>query len=283
MMQNLKDEIQRNVLAALKEDIGDGDLSALLIDENKSIRAQLITREDAILCGVDWFNACIWQCDSKATINWFVQDGDKIAQNSVLCTISGNARALLSAERSALNFLQSLSAVASKTHYFAQLIAHTNACIVDTRKTLPGLRMAEKYAVQCAGGKNHRFALWDAILIKENHILSAGGIASALQAAQNIAQTHPKCRFVQIEVENLNQLQQAIDAGALMILLDNFSVCDIEKAVQMAPNHVVLEASGNVNENTLLAIAQTGVQRISIGSLTKDIQAVDLSLRFIEN
>lgn len=280
-MLNLKDEIRRNVLSALAEDVGNGDLSAPLVAENSTISAQLITREMAVLCGTDWFNACILECDRQAKIRWTHQDGDCVPANTLLCRITGNARALLTAERSALNFLQTLSAVATKTRRFVDCVSSTSATIVDTRKTLPGLRMAEKYAVACGGGKNHRFALWDAILIKENHIIAAGGIPCAFLAAQKIAQQNPACRFVQIEVENLAQLKEAISVGAQMILLDNFSIAQMQEAVAIAPLGVLLEASGNVNESNILQIAQTGVHRISIGALTKDIQAIDLSMRFL--
>lgn len=282
MRINLKTERSLNVAVALLEDVGVGDLTAELIPENKTATAQIITREDAVLCGIRWFNECFLQCDDEAQIQWFFADGDHIPKNAVLCKIKGNARALLTAERTALNFLQTLSAVATKTRHFVDLIKDTKAQIVDTRKTIPSLRSAQKYAVKCGGGKNHRLALWDAILVKENHIIAAGGVKKAFLAAQEIADDNLQtCKFVQIEVEDLAQLKEAIEAGAKMILLDNFSLEDMRKAVKISPDDVVLEASGNVNDETVLAIAKTGVHRISIGSLTKDIQAIDLSMRFL--
>ena len=282
MRINLKTERSLNVAVALLEDVGVGDLTAELIPENKTATAQIITREDAVLCGIRWFNECFLQCDDEAQIQWFFADGDRIPKNAVLCKIKGNARALLTAERTALNFLQTLSAVATKTRHFVDLVKGTKAQIVDTRKTIPSLRSAQKYAVKCGGGKNHRLALWDAILVKENHIIAAGGVKEAFLAAQEIADDNLQtCKFVQIEVEDLTQLKEAIEAGAKMILLDNFSLEDMRKAVKISPDDVVLEASGNVNDETVLAIAKTGVHRISIGSLTKDIQAIDLSMRFL--
>lgn len=282
MRINLKTERALNVAVALLEDVGVGDLTAELISENTKASAQLITREDAVLCGIRWFNECFLQCDDDAQIQWFFTDGDVVTKNAVLCKITGNARALLTAERTALNFLQTLSAVATKTRHFVNLVKGTGAQIVDTRKTIPSLRSAQKYAVKCGGGKNHRMALWDAILIKENHIIAAGGIKQAFAAAQEIADANLQhCKFVQIEVENLTQLKEAIKAGAKMILLDNFSLEEMRKAVKISPDDVLLEASGNVSDATVLAIAQTGVHRISIGSLTKDIRAIDLSLRFL--
>ena len=282
MRINLKTERSLNVAVALLEDVGVGDLTAELIPENKTATAQIITREDAVLCGIRWFNECFLQCDDEAQIQWFFADGDHIPKNAVLCKIKGNARALLTAERTALNFLQTLSAVATKTRHFVDLVKGTKAQIVDTRKTIPSLRSAQKYAVKCGGGKNHRLALWDAILVKENHIIAAGGVKQAFLAAQEIADDNLQtCKFVQIEVEDLAQLKEAIEAGAKMILLDNFSLEDMRKAVKLSPDDVVLEASGNVNDETVLAIAKTGVHRISIGSLTKDIQAIDLSMRFL--
>ena len=282
MRINLKTERSLNVAVALLEDVGVGDLTAELIPENKTATAQIITREDAVLCGIRWFNECFLQCDDEAQIQWFFADGDHIPKNAVLCKIKGNARALLTAERTALNFLQTLSAVATKTRHFVDLVKGTKAQIVDTRKTIPSLRSAQKYAVKCGGGKNHRLALWDAILVKENHIIAAGGVRQAFLAAQEIADDNLQtCKFVQIEVEDLAQLKEAIEAGAKMILLDNFSLEDMRKAVKLSPDDVVLEASGNVNDETVLAIAKTGVHRISIGSLIKDIQAIDLSMRFL--
>lgn len=273
--ESLTAEIERNVATTLTEDIGQGDLTAQLIPASHIAQAQVIARERAVLCGAAWFERCFKQLDPQAEIIWQAKDGDDIAADQLLCTITGKARALLSAERSALNFLQLLSGVASKTRQYVNAIAGTPAHIVDTRKTIPGLRLAQKYAVHCGGGTNHRFGLYDAILIKENHILAAGSIANALAAAQ---QAGP-CAFVQIEVETLDELQQALDAGATMILLDNMSLETMRAAVKINAGRAVLEASGNVNLDTVRGIAETGVDRISIGGLTKDVQAVDLSMR----
>lgn len=275
---SLTEEIERNVAAALAEDIGSGDLSAQLISASKIAHATVITREHGVLCGTAWFERCFKQLDSQVKIVWQASDGDALAVGQQLCAIDGPARALLSAERSALNFLQLLSAVASKTRHYVDAIAGTQARIVDTRKTIPGLRLAQKYAVKCGGGNNHRFGLYDAVLIKENHILAAGGIANALAAAQ---QAGP-CAFVQIEVETLDELNQALAAGATMILLDNMSLEAMREAVrinQAQEKRALLEASGNVNLDTVRGIAETGVDRISIGGLTKDLRAIDLSMR----
>ncbi len=272
--------ILRDVQNALKEDVGSGDLSAFLVGENAHSFARLFAREECVLCGVEWLNAAFFQLTPNAQIQWFFKDGDSIPKDSILCEIRAPSRSLLSAERSALNFVQTLSAVATQTRKFVQLIQNTQAQVVDTRKTLPNLRMAQKYAVYCGGGVNHRFGLWDAILIKENHIHAAGGVKNALLAAKNIVKTHPECRFVQIEVENLEELEEALSVGAKMILLDNFSLEMMKEAVLRTPKDVILEASGNINATNILSIAQTGVQRISIGALTKNVEAIDLSLRF---
>lgn len=276
----LRDDIVRNVDLALQEDIGSGDLTAHLLPAGQIRRARVISRQSGVLCGSAWFERCFQRLDPAIDIRWQAKDGDRIAPGQLLCQIEGEARALLSAERSALNFLQLLSGVASRTRLFADAIAGSGATVVDTRKTLPGLRLAQKYAVRTGGGGNHRLALWDAILIKENHILAAGGIRQALDAARVIAETEkPRCRFVQIEVEDCAQLQEALDAGARMILLDNFSLDELRRAVGVNDGRAILEASGNVTLEIIRAIAETGVQRISVGSLTKDIQALDLSMR----
>ena len=281
-MKDLHDEIDNNVKQSLAEDIGAGDLTASLIPSDKVLNASVISREGAVLCGVQWFEACFLTLASDTTIDWFARDGDFVQAGQKLCKIRGNARALLTAERSALNFLQLLSAVATQTKRYVDAIAGTKAVIVDTRKTLPGLRMAQKYAVTCGGGVNHRLGLYDGILIKENHIMAAGGIKSALTKAQEIASPNV---FVQIEVESLQQLQEALTAGANMVLLDNFTLDQLRDAValnrQQAGERVILEASGNVTLQTVRRMAETGVDRISIGSLTKDVQAVDLSMRFV--
>lgn len=281
-MQDLHDEIAGNVKQALVEDIGAGDLTASLIPSGKELAAQVISRENAVLCGALWFAACFQTLAPETKIDWFARDGDFIQSGQKLCEIKGNARALLTAERSALNFLQLLSAVATQTKCFVDAIAGTNAIIVDTRKTLPGLRLAQKYAVKCGGGTNHRLGLYDGILIKENHIMAAGGINPALRKAQEIA---PPGVFIQIEVESLQELQESLTAGATMILLDNFTLDQLRDAAaltrQQAGERVILEASGNVTLQTVRPIAETGIDRISIGSLTKDIKAVDLSMRFV--
>lgn len=277
----LADEITRNVAAALTEDIGAGDLTASLVPAARQVQATVISREAGVLCGTAWFDRCISELDPAARVEWQAQDGERIAPNQLLCRISADARALLSAERSALNFLQLLSAVASKARLYADAIAGTGAQVVDTRKTLPGLRIAQKFAVRCGGGGNHRLALWDAILIKENHILAAGGIVAAIEAAQVVAQAvGERCKFIQIEVENLNELETALGAGAKMVLLDNFSLEMMRDAAKINGGRAILEASGNVTLETIRAIAETGVNRISVGALTKDVKALDLSMRF---
>lgn len=278
----LAEEIARNVDAALAEDVGAGDLTAALVPAARAARATVVAREAGVLCGRDWFDACVLRLDPAAQVQWSAAEGERIEAGQVLCTLAGDARALLTAERSALNFLQLLSAVASKTRIYADAIAGTRAQVVDTRKTLPGLRIAQKYAVRAGGGGNHRLALWDAILIKENHIHAAGGIPQAVAAARAIAaQAAGRCKFIQVEVEDLSELEQALNAGVNMILLDNFSLENLRAAVRVSAGRAVLEASGNVTLETLRAIAETGVDRISIGALTKDVKALDLSLRFV--
>ena len=273
--QAFNDLVCANVALALAEDIGTGDLTAALIPAAQQAQATIVSRENAMICGIDWVNACFKSLDENILINWRVNEGDKIASNQVLCEISGNARAILTAERCALNFLQTLSAVATQTREYVDAIAETSAQILDTRKTLPGLRLAQKYAVTVGGGANQRLALYDGILIKENHIAAAGSIHAALSHAQKLN----KNVSIQIEVENLDELQQALNAGAASILLDNFTISNMQAAVSLNGGKALLEASGNVNLNTVRAIAETGVDRISIGSLTKNIRAIDLSLR----
>ncbi len=273
--------IEENVRQALAEDIGAGDLTASLIPAEKTATAVVISRENAVLCGAQWFDACCRQLSRDTRVHWFAQDGDAIGAGQRLCEIKGNARALLTAERTALNFLQLLSAVATQTRRYTDAVAGTGAIIVDTRKTLPGLRLAQKYAVKCGGGTNHRLGLYDGILIKENHIAAAGGIEPALRAAKRIA---PAGVFVQIEVETLDDLRTALSAGAQLILLDNFDLdmlCDaVILNTRLTNRTVVLEASGGITLDNVRAIAESGVDRISVGSLTKDIMAVDLSMRF---
>lgn len=278
----LAPEIARNVDEALAEDIGDGDLTAELVPYGRRVRAAVISREAGVLCGSPWFELCFLKLDPTSSVFWSAEDGDRIAPNQVLCEIEGNARALLSAERTALNFLQLLSGVASKARVYADAIVGTKAQVVDTRKTLPGLRIAQKYAVRAGGGGNHRLALWDAILIKENHILAAGGIPEAMEEARLSAErAGERCKFIQVEVENLDELKIALDAGATMILLDNFSLDMMREAAAINAGRAVLEASGNVTLETIRAIAETGVDRISVGGLTKDVKALDLSMRFV--
>ena len=268
---------QADVARALAEDIGTGDLTAALIDPALEATAQVLARESAVLCGCAWVQAAMQQLDPQASLVWHVRDGERCNANQVVLEIRGRARALLSAERTALNFLQLLSAVATKTATYVALVAGTSAVIVDTRKTLPGLRLAQKYAVLTGGGVNHRVGLYDAVLIKENHIAAAGGIAQVLVRAAQVA---AQADFVEIEVENLNQLAQALQAGARMVLLDNMSLPDLKEAVRISAGRATLEISGGVTLDGLRALAETGVDRISIGTLTKDVQAVDFSLRF---
>ncbi len=269
--------IRANAIAALAEDIGGGDLTALLVPENSKGHATVITREHAIICGRAWFDACFKMLDSHCSINWYVREGQKVAPNEKLCDIKGDARVLLTAERTALNFLQTLSATATLTHQFVEATRGTRAKIMDTRKTLPGLRMAQKFAVTVGGGHNQRIGLFDGVLIKENHIMAAGGIRAALQKAFEIAEEKTS---VQIEVENMSELNEALDAGARLILLDNFDLDTMREAVHFTSRRAELEASGGINLQTVRAIAETGIDRISIGSLTKDVKAIDLSMRF---
>lgn len=273
--RTFSDLVNHEVSVALTEDIGTGDLTATLILSDRHAHATIISRENAVICGIDWVNACFHQLDKNVRIKWHVSEGDKIAVGQLLCDISGNARALLSAERCALNFLQTLSAVATHTQQYVAAIAGTKAQILDTRKTLPGLRLAQKYAVTVGGGYNQRLALYDGILIKENHIATAGSIHAALERAQELNANVS----IQIEVENIDELKQALHAGATSILLDNFSLSELREAVKINHNRALLEASGNVNLETVRSIAETGVDRISIGALTKNIRAIDLSMR----
>lgn len=275
----LRIEIQNNVARALAEDVGTGDLTALLVADSTDARGRVISRETAVICGTAWFDATFAALDREARVEWHVQDGDRVTPGQVLCDISANARVLLTAERTALNFLQLLSATATVTRQFVDAVAGTHAQIVNTRKTLPGLRLAQKYAVAVGGGTNHRIGLYDGILIKENHIIAAGSIRKVLEKAQAIA---PSNVFIEIEVETLEQLREALDAGAKMVLLDNMDLDTMREAVQINAGRAALEASGGVNLERVRAIAETGVDRISIGSLTKDVRALDLSLRHIE-
>lgn len=276
---DLAAEVERNVQAALVEDIGSGDLTALLAPQARPATGIVTSREDAVLCGAPWFDACIRQLDPAARIKWLAQDGERIESGQVVCEISADTRALLTGERSALNFLQLLSGTATQTRRYVDAVAGTRAKIVDTRKTLPGLRRAQKYAVTCGGGTNHRLGLYDGILIKENHIIAAGSVTAAFEKARQLA---PTGVFIQVEVETLEQLAEALDAGATLILLDNMDLHQMRQAVGLTAGRAALEASGGVRLDTVRAIAETGVDRISIGTLTKDVRAIDLSLRHSE-
>ncbi len=276
---NLAAEVQRNALVALHEDIGSGDLTAQLSPAQRPTRGTVISREDAVLAGTAWFDACFHLLDPSAHIEWTARDGERISAGQTLCAIDADTRALLTAERAALNFLQLLSATATVTRRYVDAVAGTRARIVDTRKTLPGLRLAQKYAVTCGGGVNHRLGLYDGILIKENHIMAAGGVTAALERARSLGRSDV---FIQIEVETLEQLAEALDAGAQMILLDNMTHEHMRQAAGLTAGRALLEASGGVKLEGVRAIAETGVDRISIGALTKDIRALDLSLRHSE-
>jgi nicotinate-nucleotide pyrophosphorylase (carboxylating) len=261
---------------ALDEDVGSGDISAELIDAGAWLETELRVREEAVLCGCQWFDEVFRQCDAKITTRWHASDGERITANSVVCEVSGPARGLLTAERSALNFLQTLSGTATLTRTYSDQIKHTRCRILDTRKTIPQLRVAQKYAVLCGGGSNHRIGLFDAFLIKENHLAASGGIANAVARAREMQPD----KFLEVEVENLEQLQQAIDAGVDRALLDNFSLADMKRAVKLNHRRIELEASGNIEEGKLLQIANSGVDFISIGALTKNLRAIDFSLRY---
>ncbi|AKJ70104.1 nicotinate-nucleotide pyrophosphorylase [Pandoraea thiooxydans] len=273
----LADALERNVDSALAEDVGSGDLTGLLVPADESGNARIIVREAAVLCGAPWLEAVMRRLDSSIRVEWHYREGAQMAANTAVCELSGPARALLTGERCALNFLQMLSGVATATRTYVDAVAGTKARILDTRKTLPGLRLAQKYAVRVGGGVNQRLALYDGILIKENHIAAAGGIGPVLDAARALNAGVS----VQIEVETLEQLDEVLRAGATSILLDNFSYDMMREAVRMTAARAVLEVSGGVNMQTVRTIAETGVDRISIGSLTKDVKAVDYSMRMI--
>ncbi|WP_342320421.1 carboxylating nicotinate-nucleotide diphosphorylase [Burkholderia pseudomallei] len=270
--------IARNVADALAEDVGNGDQTGRLVPDGAPRRARVIVREDAVLCGVPWFDAVVRAVDPSIEVDWRHREGDRMSADSTVCELRGPARALLTAERNALNFLQLLSGVASATRQYVDRIADTRARILDTRKTLPGLRLAQKYAVRVGGGANQRLALYAGILIKENHIAAAGGVGEALDAAFALNAEVP----VQIEVETLDQLRTALAHGARSVLLDNFTLDMMRDAVRVTEGRAVLEVSGGVNFDTVRAIAETGVDRISIGALTKDVRATDYSMRIVE-
>lgn len=278
--ETLQRTIEKNVAAALAEDIGGGDLTASLVPEDSSVSASIFARETAVMAGRPWVDEVYKQIDPNVRIDWQLQDGDRVSENAVLCKIDGPARAVLSGERSALNFLQLLSATATVTAGYVASVEGTDARILDTRKTIPGLRLAQKYAVRCGGGVNHRIGLYDAILIKENHILSAGSIRNAMRAAH---ESNPNA-MIEIEVESLGDLEEALDAGAKRLLLDNFNLKDLRSAVEINRANGVraaeLEASGGLRLDHLREVAETGVDYISVGALTKNVRAIDLSMRF---
>ena len=274
-LADLTAEIEANVRRALAEDIGSGDITARLIPAERLAKATIITRDSAVISGTAWVDAVFRQLDPRVAVHWQVADGERVSPNQVLFHLEGPARSLLSGERSALNFLQMLSGVATHAQQLADQVAQTQVKLLDTRKTLPGLRLAQKYAVTCGGCHNHRIGLYDAFLIKENHIAACGGIAQAISAAHKIAPGKP----VEIEVESLAELKEALAAGADIIMLDELSMDDMREAVRLNAGKAKLEASGGINESTLLPIAQTGVDYISIGAMTKDVKAVDLSMR----
>ncbi|KPK32866.1 MAG: nicotinate-nucleotide pyrophosphorylase [Betaproteobacteria bacterium SG8_40] len=274
---DLQREIDRSVKQALAEDVGSGDATALLVPAGALAHARILTREDCILCGAAWLETVFRQLDSRIEFEWHASDGERVPAGTVLCDLRGPARPLLTGERTALNFLQTLSAVATKTNTYVQAVAGTRADILDTRKTIPGLRLALKHAVKTGGGVNHRIGLYDGVLIKENHIAAAGGIPEVLARAREINPAIP----VQIEVETIEQLEQAIASGAKLVLLDNFTPERMAEAVRITAGRAKLEASGGITLKNVREIAATGVDRISIGDLTKDITAIDLSMRFV--
>jgi nicotinate-nucleotide pyrophosphorylase (carboxylating) len=273
----LTDDIRQSVAFALSEDIGAADITAQLIPADEQASANVITREDCVFCGKAWVEEVFKQIDPQVHIEWQVSDGQNVKADSILFSLQGRARSLLTGERTALNFVQTLSGTATISQHYAQQVAHTQVKLLDTRKTIPGLRTAQKYAVACGGCHNHRIGLYDAFLIKENHIAACGGIANAITRAHQIAPGKP----VEVEVETFEELDQALTAGADIIMLDNFSIEDMKKAVTINAGRAKLEASGNINEQTLVLTAETGVDFISIGALTKHCQAVDLSMRVL--
>lgn len=274
----LEEAVTQDVSRALAEDIGSGDLTARLIPADRTANARLLTRQDGVLCGTEWFNRTFEELDPDVEIFWHHKDGEEIVAGSSLCELEGSARAMLTAERTAINFVQLLSGIATRTRRFVKAIEGTKARIIDTRKTLPGLRIAQKYAVATGGGTNNRIGLYDGILLKENHLHAAGGVTQAIRVASHDAQPGV---MLQVEVESLDQLREAIAAGAKLILLDNFDLARMREAVKIAAGRAELEASGGVTLDNVRAIAETGVDRISVGSLTKNVDALDLSMRFI--
>lgn len=271
--------IQHQVEQALTEDIGSGDVTAVLLPENKQITATVISRQSAVIAGCDWFAEVFRQLDPSIRINWHCADGDRLEEEQILCELQGLVRPVVTGERTALNFLQTLSGTATTTRHYVDRIAGTDAQVLDTRKTLPGLRMAQKYAVSCGGGSNHRIGLYDMVLIKENHIIAAGSILNAVKTARRLS---PKLE-IEVEVENLEQLDEALQAGVERILLDNMSLRALRQAVTLNSGRAKLEASGGITFDNIRSVAETGVDFISVGALTKDVQAVDLSMRIKED
>ncbi|TDG05005.1 carboxylating nicotinate-nucleotide diphosphorylase [Paraburkholderia guartelaensis] len=269
--------IARNVADALAEDVGPGDQTGRLVPADEIRDARIIVREEAVLCGVLWFDGVVKQVDPRIEVRWHYREGDRMAADTTVCSLCGPARSLLTAERNAMNFLQLLSGVASVTRRYVDMVAHTRTRILDTRKTMPGLRLAQKYAVRVGGGANQRLALYDGILIKENHIAAAGGVGAAMHAALALDAGVP----IQIEVETLEQLDAALAHGAKSVLLDNFSFDMMRDAVKLTAGRAVLEVSGGVNVDTVRTIAETGVDQVSIGALTKDVRATDFSMRIV--
>jgi nicotinate-nucleotide pyrophosphorylase (carboxylating) len=268
--------IEENVFNALKEDIGDGDITAELIPHDNISLATVISRENCVFCGLDWFEETYRQSDEEILIDWFVDDGDNIETDQVICTISGSSQNIVTGERTALNFVQTLSATATVSKKYAKKVEGTTTKVLDTRKTIPGLRMAQKYAVSCGGCENHRLGLFDAFLIKENHIKACDGIQNAV----NEARFHNPDLKIEVEVENLDELQQAINAGTDRVLLDNFDIETLQHAVAICKGKIISEASGNITIDNINDVAKTGVDYISTGALTKNIKAIDLSMRF---
>lgn len=269
-------QVQKDVAMSLSQDIGDGDITANLIKSTAMAEARVIAREPCVVCGISWFNKVFECVDSKVQLHWLVKEGDWVAKNQALVTISGKARSLVTAEREALNWLQTLSGTATTVAHYASFLEGSATRLLDTRKTIPGLRFAQKYAVTVGGGKNHRMGLYDAFLIKENHIISCGSIQSAV----TLAKKQQPGKLVEVEVESLSEMQEAIRAGADIIMLDNFSVPQVKEAVATCDGRAKLEVSGNVTEDQLKVIVETGVDYISVGALTKHVKAIDLSMRF---
>ena len=276
MTNDLDSVILKNVIDALEEDIGNGDITAQLIPEDTLAKAHVITRENSVICGSQWVNQVFRQVDERIKVTWHVEEGEQVQTNTTLFSLEGPARGLLTGERAALNFLQTLSGTATICRTYSELVSHTNVKLLDTRKTIPGLRRAQKYAVKCGGCHNHRIGLYDAFLIKENHIMACGSIEQAITRAHEIAPGKP----VEVEVESMSELEQALSAQADIIMLDNFDNKALMNSVSLSAGKAKLEASGGINDQTLVPIAETGVDYISIGALTKDCKAIDLSMRF---